>query len=116
MGGVKIKVQTNIIKIHKKLSKSAFQRGRRALANQVGADSNRFVPAGPPQKYNMRKKQLIAADSSSVTWLVPYAHRQYYAPAGWTYTTPGTGPKWVEVAKTKYMGKWVNAFKKEAGL
>jgi hypothetical protein len=114
--GVNFKVTTNLVKLHQKISKPAFQRGRMAMANQIGMDSNRFVPKGPPDAGRMRQSQLIASDASSISWITPYAHRQFTAPAGWRYTTPGTGPHWTDAAKVRYMGSWTKAFKKGAGL
>jgi hypothetical protein len=59
---------------------------------------------------------VIAIDGSFVQWNEPYASRQFNAPAGWHYTTPGTGPRWTETAKAKYMNSWKKAFVKGADL
>ncbi|WP_179394727.1 minor capsid protein [Lacticaseibacillus absianus] len=111
-----IKVTTNVARLRKKVSPASFRAGQRALASQVGMDSNRFVPKGPPQAGHLRSSQVIAADASFVSWMAPYAARQFDAPAGWRYTTPGTGPKWTEVAKAKYTDSWIKALMKGAGL
>jgi len=108
-----IKIETNLVKLDRKVSAQAFQRGRFAMANQVGADSNRFVP----RKHGaLRSSQVIASDGSSVQWVSPYAHRHFTAPGGWHYSTPGTGPRWTDKAKSAYMGKWTKAFMKGAGM
>lgn len=111
-----IKVTTNLARLRHKVGPSAFKAGQRALANQVGMDSNRFVPKGPPNAGTLRSAQVIAADGSFVSWNAPYAHRQFTAPAGWNYTTPGTGPRWTELAEAKYMDSWKKVFIKGADL
>ena len=108
-----IKVEADIVKLERKISPQAFLKGQRALANQFGADTNRFVPK---KRGSLRSSQVIASDGSNVQWVSPYAHRQFMAPNGWHYSTPGTGPRWTDVAKNSYMSKWTNAFKKGAGL
>lgn len=111
-----IRVDTNFVKLNYKISQQNFANGQRAMANQVGMDSNRFVPAGPPQKGTLRKSQIIAMDGSYVQWMAPYARRQFYAPGGWKYSTPGTGPNWTDKAKSLYIGGWTRAFMKGARL
>ena len=101
-----IKVMTNVARLRHKVGPSAFIAGQRALANQVGMDSNRFVPKGPPNAGTLRSAQVIAADGSFVSWNAPYAPRQSTAPAGWNYTTPGPGPRSTELAAAKYMDRW----------
>jgi hypothetical protein len=39
-----IKVMTNTAKLRHKVSPAAFNRARQIMANQIGMDSNRFVP------------------------------------------------------------------------
>lgn len=111
-----IKVMTNIAPLKRKVSQSAFNRGRVLMASQIGADTNRFVPKGPPEAGTLRNSQVIAIDGAFVQWGTPYGDRQYYAPAGWQYTTPGTGPHWDELAKQRYLNSWTKAFVKGCGL
>lgn len=111
-----ITVHVDLSGARRKLSKGALQRGKIALAQQAGADMNQFVPAGPPNKGHLRNTQVIAADGKNITWNTPYAHRQFTAPGGWQYTTPGTGPHWDLKAKGQYGAAWVTAFKKGMGL
>lgn len=108
-----IKVTTNIAPLMRKVSSQAFTRGKLALASQIGADSNRFVPR---KSNHLRESQVIASDGSFVQWGAAYANRQYHAPLGWHYSTPGTGPHWDEVAKGRYMKSWTKAFVKGCGL
>lgn len=111
-----IKVRTNTVRLRHKVSPAAFKNGRRALANQIGMDTNRLIPKGPPNAGALRSSQVIAMDGTYIQWMMPYANRQYNAPAGWTYTTAGTGPRWVETAKARYIDSWKNALVKGAGL
>ena len=108
-----VKVQTNLVKIKSKISPQAFNFGRLALANQVGMDSNKFIPK---KTGALRRSQVIAVDGSFIIWNATYAGRQYHAPGGWDYTTTGTGPRWDQVAKVRYMGAWKRSFLKGAGL
>lgn len=108
-----IKVETNIAKLTRKISPQAFNFGRLTLANQVGMDSNKFIPK---KTGALRRSQVIAIDGSFIIWNATYANPQYYASGSWYYSTPGTGPRWDQVAKNRYMGAWKKAFLKGAGL
>lgn len=82
--------------------------GQYALANQVHADSNIYAPK---LSGDLRNQSYVTNDNKQVIWNAPYARRQYYAPSGWKYTTPGTGPKWVDKAKAIHGAKWVKITK-----
>lgn len=108
-----IKVETNIARLTRKVSAQAFQRGRFAMANQVGMDSNKFIPK---KTGALRRSQVIAIDGSFISWNATYAKPQYHTSGGWHYSTPDTGPRWDQVAKNRYMGAWKKAFLKGASL
>lgn len=38
---------------------------------------------------------------------VPYARPHYFAPGGWHYTMPGTGPAWFDKAKQTHLPLWI---------
>lgn len=78
-----------------------------AFANQVMADMNQFVPA---LDYDLRNQSAIAVDGKSIYYNVPYARKQFFVQHS-NYTTPGTGPRWDEVAKSKYMSSWEKVVK-----
>lgn len=106
------KVDINLNKAYNKLSTTAITQGRREAANQALADMNQFVPM---REGVLRMTGTIDLDGSAVNYHTPYAAYQFYAPGGWNYTTPGTGPRWDLKAKGMFMSSWVKAFKGGAG-
>ena len=112
-----VQVNINITGVRRKLSPQAQQQGQRALANQALADMNQFVPA---DETALRQSATIATDGSAVNYNTPYAKEQFYGRVGKggypvrNYTTPGTGPRWDEKAKSIHMKDWEDAFKKGA--
>jgi len=95
-----------------KLSPQSHQRGQYAVANQFLADATPYVPFrdGP-----LRMSGTIDVDGSAVRWNTPYARAHFYAPGGWNYTTPGTGPRWDLRVKGNHMNDLINAYLKGAG-
>lgn len=106
-----VTIKADFSRLDKKLSAGNFKRARQVLANQVGADSNQFVPMGPPNEGALRASQMIAIDGSELSWNRPYGRRMYYGLEGWNWHTPGTGPRWVERAKGQYVDSWLKAYK-----
>lgn len=96
-----------------KLSGANMMRGQYAMGNQILSDSNQFVPR---KEGSMRATGHLEGDASQIVWNTPYARRQFYAPDGWKYSTPGTGPRWDLKAKEIYLNDWKQAFVKGAGL
>ena len=135
--GVRVKV--DISGVEKKLSKANMSRGRYAMANQMLADMNRFVPM---KQGTLRQTGHASADGKELIWNTKYAAVQFYGPNGgrkktltdkqrrfifWAlknnpsllnggYSTPGTGPRWDLKAKGLYMADWERAFLKGAGI
>ena len=79
--------------------KSMTDKGQYALANQVYADMNNYVPA---LDYDLRNQSSIASDNKSIYYNVPYARKQFYTQFQ-NYTTPGTGPRWDKKAKSIHL-------------
>lgn len=111
MGDINVKI--DLSGVTKKLSAANFKRGQFALANQVMADSNRFVPK---REGNLRNSAHVDSNGQYIDWNSPYASRQYRGIGIHNYTTPGTGPRWDLKAKGMYLNSWVDAFKKGAKL
>lgn len=109
--GVSVKVDLG--GVTRKLSQSNLQHGQYAMANQMLGDMNQFVPK---KESSLRQTGHVSADGSEVIWDTPYARKQFYAPVGWKYSTPGTGPRWDLKAKPIYMNDWKKAFIDGAGL
>lgn len=105
------KIEINLGKAYDKLSVQTMISGRRSLANQAMADMNQFVPY---KEGNLRQATSINMDGSAINYHMKYARRHFYAPGDWKYTTPGTGPRWDEKAKSMFMNDWVKAFTKGA--
>lgn len=105
-------VEINLDGAMTKLSDGALKRGQYALANQALADMNQYVPK---RESNLRTAVSMGIDGTEIIYNMPYAKAQFYAPGGWKYTTPGTGPRWDEKAKGIHMDDWENAFVKGAG-
>ena len=110
MPGIKI----DLTGVRAKLSPQAMERGQFNMAQRMHATMNEnFVPL---KSGDLRNNSNVAPDGKSIEWSSPYARRHYYAPGGWNYTTPGTGPRWDEKAKGVFMSDWIEAYKKGAGL
>ncbi len=103
----------------------ASQQAAYALAEQMLADSERFVPysAGSSQSAgNLRESGKVVRGENGVMYLVydaVYALYQWYGVrADGThkvsrYTTPGTGKQWVEAARAQYGDRWQKIAQKE---
>lgn len=96
------------IKVTKQLSgvktrvNEMTKRGQYAFANQVHADSNLYAPR---LSGDLRMQSQITNDNKQIVWNAPYARRHYYNQMT-NYSTPGTGPKWDQKAKSIHMKSW----------
>ena len=103
----------------------ASERAMYALAEQMLADSERFVPysAGSIQSAgNLRESGKVVKGENDVFYLVwdtVYALYQWYGVRAdgshkvRNYTTPGTGKQWVETARAQYGDRWHKIAQKE---
>lgn len=103
----------------------ASQQAAYALAEQMLADSERFVPysAGSSQSAgNLRESGKVVRGENGVFYLVwdtVYALYQWYGVRAdgshkvQRYTTPGTGKQWVEAARAQYGDRWQKIAQKE---
>ena len=110
-------VKTDRQKFHNAIN-GAAKLARYALAEQMLADSEQFVPysAGSVQSAGGLRDsgKIVEGDSDSLylVWDQVYALYQWYGiRADGThkvthYTTAGTGKQWVEVAKGRYGARW----------
>lgn len=105
-----VKVSIDLSGAKAKLSDDRVGRGRYSVANQALADMNQFVPA---DEYILRQTTTIDVDGSGINYNMPYASRMFYYQMI-NYTTPGTGPRWDNKAKSIFMSDWINAFTKGA--
>ena len=109
--GIKIDVNINTDQINKRID-----RARKPMANQLLLEADKYVPK---KNGTLRQSGFVSSDGQSVIWNTPYAHYQYMGVSklgktGWTYTTPGTGPKWGEKVKNddQAMKNIADAFRK----
>lgn len=84
------------------LADELTRKGQYALINQVYADINQYVPR---LSGDLRSQSNIASDMKSIVWNAPYAARQYYN-VNAKFTTPGTGPRWDEMALSIHRRSW----------
>lgn len=83
------------------------KKGQYALANQMHTDSNNYAPM---LSGDLRTQSQVSADNKTVVWNAPYARRHYYNLMA-NYSTPGTGPKWDEKAKSIHLESWKSVAK-----
>src|SRR5690625_2261155 len=98
---VTVNIKKNLKGVTKRVNQMT-KLGQYALANQVHADSNNYVPF---LSGDLRNQSSVSSDNKQITWNVPYARRQYYN-VGAKFTTPGTGPKWDKKAKSIHGKSW----------
>ena len=107
-------VTIDLSKVRAKLSQSNFERGQYVMANQMLVDMNEnFVPL---KEGDLRASGHVGPSAKQLIWTSAYARKHYYAPGNWTYTTPGTGPRWDEKASGMFLSDWIKSFTKGAGL
>ena len=86
-------------------------RMRRALAaavDQVKSDTHDYVPKR--DGYLRKSVNTSRGEQGIISWDIRYAAAVYHMPRGVHWTTPGTGPRWVETAATGgCFGKWRKA-------
>ena len=105
-----VQVSVDLKIARQKLSQNNLKQGRYALANQALADMNQFVPK---QEGILRQSATIDIDGGGINYNTPYAARLFYMHM-YNYTTPGTGPRWDNKAKSMFMSDLINAFKRGA--
>ena len=112
-----VKTKADLSGVDRKMSASNILKGRRAVANQILMDSDKYIPM---RDGDMRASGQIAIDGSNVSWNTVYARAQYYGTNGIVvfshYTTPGTGKKWVETSKKANAEKWGRVAAKGMGF
>lgn len=108
---IRVRVSNNLRGVTTRVNQMT-ERGQHALVNQVYADSNMYAPL---LSSDLRNQSQIANDLKSITWNTPYARRHYYNQMV-NYTTPGTGPKWFEKAKSIHLDSWKRVAEAAMGL
>lgn len=102
-----MKVDVDMSGIKSKFSDQNMLMARRAVMNQFDISAQPFIPE---QSSHLMSWRVMAIDGTSITYTVPYAHRQFTAPAGWKYTKAGSGPRWDKQVKARYMPELLKAF------
>lgn len=112
-----IRTKTDLSGVERKVSDANILRAKRAVANQVLMDDDKYIPMkdGP-----LRASGQIAIDGSSVSWNTVYARAQYYGTNGIVvfkkYTTSGTGKQWHEKSAKANADKWKRVAAKGMGF
>jgi len=96
-----LRVRVNFSGIERRLEQNV-ERGKFILASQVLADSNNYVPE---LSGDLKRYANISNDNESITWTQPYARFQYYGNFR-NYTKAGSGPRWVDTAKSRHIDSW----------
>ena len=94
---IKVDVNIDMNRINSRINKA-----RKPMANQFMLEAGKYVPK---RNGTLRQSGQIINGGKSIQWNTPYAHYQYMGVSklgktDWTYTTPGTGPKWDERVKS----------------
>jgi len=92
---VRVNIKKNLKGIKPRVSKMTAL-GQYALAHQAHADMNPYVPA---KSYDLRNQSYVTPHNKQVIYNVPYARPQFYNQFS-NYTTPGTGRRWDNKAKS----------------
>lgn len=112
-----VNISVNINGLRAKVSPQNIQRGRYAMANQMGAD---MIPFVPKKNNDLRDSMRVSPDGMKVIFDTPYAKAQYNGQAGHRvfrkYSTTGTGKHWDKRAKALYRRSWERAFIEGAKL
>lgn len=113
--GVSVKVDLG--GAYRKLNANSRMRGQYAMANQMLADMNQFVPK---KSNTLRTTGHVSGNGDSLIWRTKYANAQFRGTNGkavfTNYSTPGTGPRWDLKAKGPYMDSWKKAYLRGAGI
>ncbi|PWJ49352.1 minor capsid protein [Faecalicatena contorta] len=113
--GVSIKVHLG--GAYRKLDAKARIRGQYAMANQMLADMNQFVPK---LSNTLRTTGRMSGNGDSLIWNTKYAKAQFYGKNGKAvfknYSTPGTGKRWDLKAKGQCMDSWKRAYLRGMGI
>ena len=98
--------------VYDKFSEENITYARRAMANQMLADMNPYVPR---KDGVLRMNTSLAFDGSKIHYHQPYASRQFHNQFD-NYTTANTGPRWDKKAFSIHGQQWKRQFAKKAGF
>lgn len=110
------KVEIDLSGVEKKLSPANLDMGQKAMANQMLADMDDFVPY---REGTLSQTATISTDGKELHWNTPYARRLYYGDPGWNWTRdfhPQAGPEWDKVAAGMFMEDWKKVYVEGAKL
>lgn len=112
-----IRTKADLSGAERKVSDANILRGKRALANQVLMDTDKYIPM---KGGALRASGQIAMDGSAVSWNTVYARAQFYGTNGIVvfrkYTTPGTGKLWYDKSAEANVDKWKRVAAKGMGF
>lgn len=132
-------IDINLGGVYKKLDQQARDSGRMAMANQIHADMEQYVPK---QSGALRTESNVTPKGHVIVYHAKYAAAQFYGKFTRTkpltpkqlrflhalardnggtlpkrgYSTPGTGPRWDLKAAAAHMGAWKHAYLEGAGI
>lgn len=105
-------IDVDLQRAYRKIDQPARDRGRIAMANQMWADMNRYVPylGGA-----LRRASYVTPKGHYVVYREKYATKQFYVQAK-RYSTPGTGSRWDLKASAIHMENWKQTHLRGAGI
>lgn len=113
---IEVSIQSDLKDVKKKLSKTNLDMGQIAMANQMLADIDDFVPY---REGSLSSRVFASMDGTELIYDSDYASRMYHGSEDWNWTKefhPLAGPKWDEAAKGIYMEDWKKVYVEGAKL
>lgn len=119
-----VKVNVDLSRLNRRLSRGNLIKGRKGAANEAHAAMNQFVPKLHDSGTTLRNNSFISRDGKEIIYQQPYAKAQFYGFVGKNgarvrhYTTPGTSRRWDLRLKARQdlMNNVTNAMKKGLDL
>lgn len=109
-----VKITVDLGGFDKKINHANFKRGQYAMANQMLADIDPFVPY---DEGTLAGTGMVESDGEQLSWDTPYARRWFYNSANFQKTShPRATNRWDLAASGLHMDDWKQAFIRGAGL
>ena len=106
-----ITVDVSVSSALKGIIKDALDAAAENVAVEIERDSMPYVPMDTGMLQSNVEIEKRAENERIINWHQPYAIYQWYGVGMKNYTTPGTGPLWVEQALGEHQGEWTETVK-----
>lgn len=92
------------------IGKVRLSNAKAAICQAIKEDTHNLIPMGDasykPQGKVRNSVDLSQSRDGIIRWTSPATARLYYMARSRHFTTPGTGPQWVEQAKATHKDSW----------